>query len=126
VRLNVYNGEFMASRVAQNMSPPSGDIDQMTDKAGRACALLKAMAHESRLVLLCVLSEGERSVSELEQILGERQAAVSQQLARLRLEQLVTTRREGATIYYSLASDEARAVIGALYECFCAPDKHVS
>ena len=79
---------------------------------------LKALAHESRLMMLCILAEGEKSVSELEETLSLRQPTVSQQLARLRADGLVATRRDGKTIYYSLASEEARVVIGAVYDAF--------
>ena len=102
--------------------PSLGDLDQMVEKAREASEFLKAMSHESRLVLLCILSEGERSVGELEDILGERQSTVSQQLARLRLEGLVQTRRDGKTIYYSLAGENVRIILNALYAAFCAPD----
>src|SRR5512142_2889978 len=97
----------------------SHDIDRMADNAKRASAFLKALAHESRLMILCILAEGEKSVSELEEHLGLRQPTVSQQLARLRGDGLVATRRDGKTIYYSLASEEARVVIRAIYEVFC-------
>src|SRR5579859_1774014 len=97
----------------------SHDIDRMADNAKRASEFLKALAHESRLVILCILAEGEKSVSELEQELGLRQPTVSQQLARLRADGLVSTRRDGKVIYYNLASDEARTVIGAIYDVFC-------
>ena len=89
----------------------SNDLERMTDNAKRASDFLKALAHESRLMMLCILAEGEKSVSELEQELGLRQPTVSQQLARLRADGLVTTRRDGKTIYYSVASDETRIVI---------------
>jgi ArsR family transcriptional regulator, virulence genes transcriptional regulator len=95
------------------------DLDRMVDNAKRASDFLKALAHESRLMILCILAEGETSVSELEQQLGLRQPTVSQQLARLRAEGLVSTRRDGKTVYYNLASDEARTVIGAIYDVFC-------
>jgi ArsR family transcriptional regulator, virulence genes transcriptional regulator len=95
------------------------DLDRMVDNAKRASDFLKALAHESRLMILCILAEGETSVSELEQQLGLRQPTVSQQLARLRADGLVSTRRDGKTVYYSLASDEARVVIGAIYDVFC-------
>ncbi len=72
-----------------------------------------------RLVILCLLSEGEKSVSELEEILTMPQAAVSQQLARLRLEGLVQSRRDGRMIYYSLMNDEVSSIISSLYELFC-------
>ena len=101
--------------------PSLDDLDLMVEKAREASEFLKAMSHESRLILLCILSEGERSVGELEDILGERQSTVSQQLARLRLEGLVQTRREGKTIYYSLASENVRIILNALYAAFCDP-----
>ena len=91
----------------------------MVGSAKRASEFLKALAHESRLMMLCILAEGEKSVSELEDILNLRQPTVSQQLARLRADGLVSTRREGKTIYYNLASSEARVVIGAIYDVFC-------
>jgi DNA-binding transcriptional ArsR family regulator len=95
------------------------DFDRMVGNATRAADFLKALAHESRLMILCFLAEGEKSVSELEELLNLRQPTVSQQLARLRAEGLVSTRRDGKTIYYNLASEEARIVIGAVYEVFC-------
>jgi DNA-binding transcriptional ArsR family regulator len=97
----------------------SNELDRMVDNAKRASDFLKALAHESRLMILCILAEGEKSVSELEDILELRQPTVSQQLARLRADGLVATRRDGKAIYYSLASDEARIVIGAIYDVFC-------
>jgi len=85
----------------------------------RASEILKSMAHESRLIILCALSEGDKSVSELEAILELRQPAVSQQLARLRGDRLVRTRREGKMIYYSLTDDEqVRALVAFLCEVF--------
>ena len=97
----------------------SSELDRMVDNAKRASDFLKALAHESRLMILCILAEGEKSVSELEDLLRLRQPTVSQQLARLRAEGLVATRRDGKTIFYSLASEEARVVVGAVYEMFC-------
>ncbi len=98
------------------------DLDRMVEKAREASEFLKALSHESRLLILCLLSEGEKSVSELEEFLGERQSTVSQQLARLRLDGLVTTRRDGKVIYYSLATDDVRTVLSALYGVFCRPE----
>ncbi len=95
------------------------DLDRMAENAREASEFLKALAHESRLLILCNLLGGERSVRELEAFLDVRQSTVSQQLARLRLEGLVAGRREGKTIYYSIASDRVRSVIGVLYEAFC-------
>lgn len=91
--------------------------------AGRACdaaAFLKTLAHEGRLMILCHLGTGEKSVGELETLLDIRQAAVSQMLARLRDEGLVTPRRDGKTIYYSLADENTQQVIGLLYSLFCS------
>lgn len=97
----------------------SNELDRMVDNAKRASDFLKALAHESRLMILCILAEGEKSVSELEDLLSLRQPTVSQQLARLRADGLVSTRRDGKAIYYKLASEEARIVIGAIYDVFC-------
>lgn len=97
----------------------SQELDRMVGNATRAANFLKALAHESRLMILCILAEGEKSVSELEDILSLRQPTVSQQLARLRADGLVSTRRDGKTIYYNLASADARVVIGAIYTVFC-------
>ena len=96
------------------------DAAKMMENARRATEFLKALAHEGRLMILCHLAGGERSVTELEQLLSQRQAAVSQQLARLRLEGLVESRREGKTIYYRLADGRAERMIGIVYEMFCA------
>lgn len=91
----------------------------MAEAAGAATAYLKTLAHEGRLMILCHLGGGEKSVGELERLLDMRQAAVSQMLARLRDEGLVSTRREGKTIYYALADDNTKQVIGLLYDLFC-------
>ncbi|WP_417211043.1 metalloregulator ArsR/SmtB family transcription factor [Antarctobacter sp.] len=93
----------------------------MQTNAQHAAAFLKTLAHEGRLMILCHLGSGEKSVGELEELLSIRQAAVSQMLARLREEGLVQTRRDGKTIYYSLADDNTSRVIGLLYDIFCAP-----
>lgn len=97
------------------------DIENMLSGARNACDFLKAMAHEGRLMILCHLTTGEKSVTELERLLGSRQAAVSQQLGRLRLEGLVDFRREGKIIYYSLKDERARRMLDVLYDLFCAP-----
>ena len=97
----------------------TGELDRMVENATRASDFLKALAHESRLMILCILAEGEKSVGELEEMLALRQPTVSQQLARLRADGLVSTRRDGKTVYYNLASDEARIVIAAIYDVFC-------
>lgn len=98
--------------------------EQMRFNARNASLLLKAMSHENRLLILCLLSDGEKPVTELEQTLGMRQPAVSQQLARLRSDKLVRTRREGKAIYYSLASDEVRQLLALLHKLYCSkPDQ---
>ena len=100
-----------------HIAPPS---DEMAANAQAATTYLKTLAHEGRLMILCHLGSGEKSVSELEALLQMRQAAVSQMLARLREEGLVATRRDGKTIYYSLANEDTRRVIGLLYDIFCS------
>ena len=99
--------------------PAAMPADAMADRAAAATAFLKALSHEGRLMILCHLAGGERSVTELETLLGCRQAAVSQQLARLRAEGLVTCRRDGKTIYYALADERVRRTIGLLHDLFC-------
>jgi len=94
----------------------------MLRNAQNATEFLKALAHEGRLTMLCHLAKGERSVTELEQLLGQRQAAVSQQLARLRLEGLVTTRREGKAIYYRLSDTRTQRMLELICEAICATD----
>ena len=96
----------------------------MRKAAGRASDLMKALSSENRLMIVCQLAEGEKSVGDLADHLGLRQAAVSQQLALLRKDGLVSPRREAQTIYYSLAATEARRVITLLYEMYCAPRQH--
>lgn len=98
---------------------PDPVMPDMAAQADCAAALLKALSHEGRLLILCHLVAGEKSVTELETLLDARQAAVSQQLARLRAEGLVTCRRDGKTIFYSLADARARRLIGVLHELFC-------
>lgn len=95
------------------------DLDLLLANARAASELLKALGHEARLVILCLLVERERSVSELEQLLNLRQPAVSQQLARLRADDLVEARRDGKNIYYALARPEVREIIAALHRAFC-------
>jgi DNA-binding transcriptional ArsR family regulator len=95
----------------------------MIANAQEASEFLKALSHEARLVILCLLVEGEKSVAEIEGMLSLRQPAVSQQLARLRADDLVQTRRDGKNIYYSLARPEVRDIIAALHAAFCRTRK---
>jgi DNA-binding transcriptional ArsR family regulator len=102
-----------------NAETADTEMDKMVANATQASNFLKAISHEGRLMILCHLVTGEKSVTELEELLSARQAAVSQQLARLRLEGLVTPRREGKTIFYSLTDDRPRQILEVVYELFC-------
>jgi DNA-binding transcriptional ArsR family regulator len=95
--------------------------NQMHASAGAAEELLKAMANRHRLMILCQLIDGERSVGELANLLDLRDSTVSQHLALLRKDGLVSTRRDGQTIFYSIDSEPARRLIETLYQVFCAP-----
>jgi len=95
------------------------DIGALIASAQEASGFLKALAHEARLLILCLLIEEEKSVTTIEEMLSLRQPVVSQQLARLRADGLVETRREGKNVFYSLARPEVREVIGALHRAFC-------
>ncbi|CUI01213.1 ArsR/SmtB family transcription factor [Leisingera aquaemixtae] len=95
------------------------EMDRMVENATKASNFLKAISHEGRLMILCHLVSGEKSVTELEELLSARQAAVSQQLSRLRLEGLVIPRREGKAIFYRLADDKPRRMLEVVYDLFC-------
>ncbi|HBU99299.1 MULTISPECIES: ArsR/SmtB family transcription factor [Thalassospira] len=95
------------------------ELNHLEHNAEQASTLLKAMSNQSRLLILCQLNEGEKSVGELERIVGLSQSALSQHLARLRRDKLVKTRREAQTIYYSLQGDDALRVIKTLYGLYC-------
>ena len=97
------------------------DIDIMEAAADRASDLLKALANRHRLLIICQLLDGERSVGDLAEFLGLRDSTVSQHLALLRKDGMVSARRDAQTIYYSIASDPAREVLNALYRVYCAP-----
>jgi DNA-binding transcriptional ArsR family regulator len=99
------------------------NVDTMEAAADRASDLLKALANRHRLLIICQLIDGERSVGDLAEFLGLRDSTVSQHLALLRRDGLVAARRDAQTIYYSIASDPAREVLTALYRVFCAPSK---
>lgn len=95
------------------------DLVNLHAAAEEASKLLKAISNRDRLVLLCQMTRGECSVSELEAITGIQQPTLSQQLTVLRTEALVYTRREGKQIFYSIASNEALAVLQVLYQLYC-------
>lgn len=98
------------------------DIEKMMKNALAASNFLKAISHEGRLMILCHLASGEKTVTELEELLSARQSAVSQQLSRLRLEGIVTPRRDGKTIYYSLTDDRSTQIMEVVYDLFCRQD----
>ncbi len=93
----------------------------MLAAAGQATGLLKALANRHRLVIICQLTEKERSVGELAGLLNIRDTTVSQHLALLRKDGLVTARRDGQIIWYSIASPEARELVNTLYRVYCGP-----
>jgi ArsR family transcriptional regulator, virulence genes transcriptional regulator len=95
----------------------------MEQAADQASELLKALANRHRLLIICQLIDGERSVGELAEFLNLRDSTVSQHLALLRKDGLVSARRDAQTIYYSITSEPARAVLKTLYQVFCAPTK---
>jgi DNA-binding transcriptional ArsR family regulator len=92
---------------------------ELADAAGRAARLLRLMGHDARLMILCHVAEAEQHVGALETKLGLSQSALSQHLARLRAEGLVTTRRAGQQIFYRLASTEAARILAAVHAAFC-------
>lgn len=112
------SGDEMAVR--RNRQRPTADLslDELQAEARDASEFLKAMGHEGRLMMLYYLCERDHSVAELERLIMSRQAAVSQQLARLRHEKLVTTRREGNQIFYSLADDRVREAVQMVQRLF--------
>lgn len=111
-----YNVLFMDETT---MTTPELDPALMRSAASKASTLLKVLGNPDRLLLLCQLAQGPLCVSELEALVGVQQPTLSQQLGVLRDEALVTTRREGKQIYYSIASAEALAVMQLLYQLYC-------
>lgn len=97
-------------------------LDAMSEKAKLATAMMKALSHEGRLMILCYLAHGEKSVTELEEILSLRQPAVSQQLARLRAEGIIEARRDGKAIYYSIQDARAQKMMETVYDLYCGPE----
>lgn len=97
------------------------ELKELQAEAGAAETMLKALANRHRLMILCELNMGERSVGDLQGAVGLSQSAMSQHLARLRADGLVSTRREAQTIYYSLASEAVRRIMTLLYELYCSP-----
>ncbi len=105
------------------MNTLSLPLEEMQATAVQACRLMKVLSNPDRLLILCLLSQGEHCVGELETQLGIVQPTLSQQLTVLREEELVSTRRQGKNIYYQISSTQAQAVIHALHQQFCTPQK---
>jgi ArsR family transcriptional regulator, virulence genes transcriptional regulator len=98
-------------------------ITQFEKEAGRAAAVLKSIGNKQRLLILCQLVKEEQTVGQLLEYIGLSNSALSQHLAVLRANKLVNTRRVSQTIFYSIRGEEVPAVVGLLYELYCAPDK---
>jgi DNA-binding transcriptional ArsR family regulator len=111
--------DLMKRTVPSDRTNSRNKMAKLEANAARACNLLKAMANPTRLMVLCQIAEGEKSVGELAQAVGQSQSGLSQHLTVLRLKHLVVARRVGQTILYSLASEEAASVMETLYELFC-------
>lgn len=114
---------FDEAKVAERMAKTGEamalvDLSDLAANAAEAAGFLKAMSHEGRLMILCHLASGEKSVTELERLLASRQAAVSQQLARLRLEGLVQARRDGKSIHYSIGDAKVLRLVGLVNELY--------
>ncbi len=105
---------------------PDQDAAALVVHAAAAANFLKALSHDGRLMILCHLTSGPKSVTELENLLSVRQAVVSQQLARLRLEGMVSARREGQAIFYSILDPKVRDILQVIYALFCAPERDVA
>lgn len=99
------------------------NVTLFNDKAGDAAQLLSAMANQKRLMILCLLTQGELTVGEIGEQIGLRQSPLSQHLAKLRERHLVSTRRSGQSIYYSLAATEVTEVLNTLYDLYCQPEQ---
>ena len=115
-RLSLMNVDIQSTEMSELRAPA-----QLREHAGEACALLKALANEDRLMLLCQMASARQSVGELESATGIRQPTLSQQLAVLRQSGLVSTEREGKYIYYRLANDNVVHVMRTLSDIYCAP-----
>lgn len=106
-------------RLIKDASPD--EIAVLHEQTRKASKLMRALSHETRLTILCLLKEQEMSVSQIEEMVGLPQATVSQQLARLRLDRFVDTRREGRTVYYRIIDKQIGGIVESLYELFCGP-----
>jgi len=116
------NGASAAKNLTDNVAIGDVEIDarQMAVAADKASELMKTLGHKDRLMVLCHLASGEKSVGELARLLDIPQSPLSQHLARMRKESLVKTRREAQSIYYSIASEEAARIVGVMHELYCS------
>ena len=110
---------MMSASLANGTPANIEEMNELHDKAAHAVELLKAMANEWRLMILCQLSEGEKTVSELQEILGLSQSALSQHLAVLRREKIVRSRKDAQSVFYSLSGNDASKVMQSLHDVFC-------
>jgi ArsR family transcriptional regulator len=117
MRVSARAGVIAAPKPAMAIS--QFDLRKLEKNASKACELLGAMANRSRLLIMCQLAGGEKSVGELQPLIGLSQSALSQHLAVLRRKQIVCTRRDGQSIYYALTSGEAASIMHTLHEQFC-------
>ncbi len=108
-----------AEKITDKQQSMSTSAERMSEHAADAAGLMKALGNESRLMILCMLADGERSVGDLNETIPLSQSALSQQLARLRQQGLVSTRRESQSIYYSLAEGPADQIIRLLHDLYC-------
>lgn len=116
----INHDKMMTNEASATHFAPLDLAKQMQEASLQASQLLKSLSHPDRLLLLCQLTQGEFCVGELERLVGVGQPSLSQQLGILRKDELVSTRREGKQIYYSIASEDALAVLQLLYQRFCA------
>lgn len=112
---------YSIHRMYASMKIQTTEIDKMRTQAAAAEEMLKALANRHRLMILCQLNSGESSVGDLAAMLGVRDSTVSQHLALLRKDGLVSTRRDGQTIWYALASEPVRRLVSTLYDIYCGP-----
>lgn len=99
------------------------NVTDMIPAANRAAELMRSLSHPQRLLVLCALAKGEKSVAELRRQLGIEQVPMSQQLMRLRADGLVSARRDGTTVYYTISHPHVQQIIDALYAAFCETEQ---
>lgn len=103
-----------------SVEPIQKNIENMQQAAVQACTLMKALSHPDRLMVLCQLKEGEKSVGQIAEMVGIAQSPLSQHLSKMRLQGIVKNRRSAQSIFYSLANEEVERIIDLLYEMYCS------